>query len=92
VLTCSYHWIELTDHNGALSNGPELASNQLVHKMAENIIVLLLSFGFLNGELQLALYLPHEEIVDHDVVSWIVQLVLDSYQFEFTTHALTVIQ
>ena len=42
--------------------------------------------------MELALHLSHEEVVYHDVVGWIVKFVLDSDQFEFSTHQLAVIK
>lgn len=44
--------------------------------MAEGVVVLLRLLQLLDGQLQLALHLPHEKVVHYDVVVLIVQLVL----------------
>ena len=60
--------------------------------MAEGVVVLLLSLGILNRQLQLALHLPHEEVVDHYVVGGIIEFVLDPYQLKLALHGLASIQ
>ena len=59
--------------------------------MTESIVTFLLPFHLLNRQLQLALDLPHEEVVDDDVVSRAIQFVLDPDQFELALHALTIL-
>ena len=58
--------------------------------MTEGVVALLLPRWLLNGQLQLALDLSHEEIVDNDVVGRLVQFVLDPDQFELALHALAI--
>jgi len=47
--------------------------------MAENVIVLLLAFGLLDGQLQLALDLTHKQVVDHYVVGRFLEFILDAH-------------
>ena len=70
------------DHDGTLSNGTEFTSDELVCKMTEGVIVFKCLTWVLYGQLQLALYFPHKEVVYHNVIGWIIQLVLDSEQTE----------
>lgn len=65
-------------HIGTLSQDPECASLKLVDKMAETVILFGLFSGYLNRELQLALHLAHEEIVDDDIAIFRIQFVLDA--------------
>ena len=86
------HGVELRYHDGTLSNGAKHPPGQLVDKVAECVVVLLLSLHVLNRQLQLILHFPHEEVVYHYVIGWIIELVLDSHQLEFTLHVLAAIQ
>jgi len=52
--------IELRNHDCALRDRSELSPHQLIYKMAENVIVLLLAFGLLDRKLQLAHHFPHK--------------------------------
>ena len=87
-----YHGVKLRNHDSAFSNGSEFPSGQFIQKVTEGIVIFLFSFWLLNGELQLTRNLSHEEIVDNDVVSRIVQLVFDPGQFELPLHALVLIK
>lgn len=60
--------------------------------MTENIVVLFLSLRLLDRELQLTLHPPHEQVVYHDVVGRVVQLVLDPHQLKLPLHLLAVVQ
>ena len=92
LLACNYHGIQLGYHDGTLRNGAKLASGQLVNKVTESEVALLLSPRLLGGQLELALHLPHEHVVDDDVAGRSVQLVLDPYQSELVPHALLAVQ
>lgn len=86
------HRVQLTHHNGTLSYGSKFPPSELVDKVTEGIVVFLFSFGLLNGQLQLTLDFSHEEIVDHDVVGRVIQLVFDPDQLELPLHRLTLIE
>jgi hypothetical protein len=86
------HGIELADHDGALSNRPEIAPRQFIDKMAESIVVFFLALDLLDGQLQLALHFPHKEIVNHDVIGRLIQLVLDPHQLELTMHRVAAVK
>ena len=60
--------------------------------MTKDIVIFLFSFGFLDGELQLALNFPHKQVVDDNIVSWIVKFIFYSYQSKLTSHSLTTIK
>jgi len=60
--------------------------------MTENIVIFLLSFGFLNRKLQLALYFTHKQVVNHYVVGGIFELVLNPNQFKLSIHGFALIQ
>ena len=60
--------------------------------MTEDIVVFLFSLGFLDGKLQLALYFPHKQIVNDNIVGWIVQFIFYSDQSELASHSLTTIK
>ena len=62
------HRVELRYHDGTLGNGPEHPPGQLIYKVAECVVALLLSLWILNRQLKLALHLPHEEVVYHYVI------------------------
>ena len=80
------------DHDGAIDNRSEFASNEFINKMTEGVIIFLFTFGFLDGKLELALHFSHEKVVYHDVVGWIIKFILDSDQFEFAAHQLAVVK
>ena len=92
LLAGNYHGVKLRDHDGALGNRAELASRQLVDEVAEGEVALLLALGLLGRQLQLALHLPHEHVVDDDVAGGSVQFVLDPHQPELIPHSLLTIQ
>lgn len=76
--------VVLGDDGGHLRDGAELGAEDLVDEVAEEVGVLL-SDVLLCGEhrqLQLALDLPREEVVDDDVVVLRVQPVLDPHQLD----------
>lgn len=79
-------------HDGQLSDDSKLASSEFVEEMTESVIVLLLSFALLNGQLQFALNSAHKHIVDHDVVSRTVESVLDSHKLHFLLSVLMVVE
>ena len=54
------HWVQLRQHDRALSNRSELAPGQFIHEMAENVVIFLLPLDILDGQLKLALYSVHE--------------------------------
>ena len=60
--------------------------------MTEGVVVLFPALGLVDGELQLALDPPHEEVVDHDVVGGVVEFVLDPDQLELALHGLAVVE
>ena len=66
------HGVKLCDHDGALSNRTKTASGKLIHKMAVGVEILLLSLDILNGKLKLALNFTHEQVVNHDIIGWII--------------------
>ena len=72
----------LGDDGGALGQGSELAPGEFVDEVAEVVVVLLLAAQILDGDLQLALDLSHEHVVDEHVVVPAVQLILDPHQLE----------
>ena len=82
ILAGDYHRVKLRYHDGALSYGPKFPSDELVNKMAELVVVFFFLLGFVDRKLKFALYLPHEEIVDDDIVSRIIKFILDSDQLE----------
>ena len=84
--------IELWDHDRTLCYWPKPSPCQLVHKVTEEVVVLFLALHLLDRQLKLALHLPHEEIVNHDVVCRLVQFVLYPHQLELSLHVLTVVQ
>lgn len=86
------HRVELRDHDSTLCEGPKLPSCQLIHKVAEDIIVLFLALRLLNGQLQLALDFPHEEVVDDNVVGRGIKLIFYSYKFELAFHAVAAVE
>jgi hypothetical protein len=92
VLAGSDHGVQLRQHDGALGDRPELAPYQFVDEVAHVVVVLLLALGLLDVQLQLALDPAHEEVVDHDVVSRVVQLVLDAHQLEEPPHLGAVVE
>ena len=85
------HRVKLVDNDGTLSNRPKTPSSQLINKVAESVVALLLSLGFLNWKLQLTLNFPHKKIVYHDVVGWIIKFILDPDELELSLHALTIL-
>jgi hypothetical protein len=60
--------IELVRHYGTFSQRSKLPPGQLVDKVTKGIIPFLFALGLLDGQLELALYLAHEEVVDHNIV------------------------
>ena len=60
--------------------------------MTEYIVVFLFSFSLLNWKLQLALNFPHKQIVNDNIVGWIVQFIFNSDEFELAPHSLTAIK
>jgi hypothetical protein len=60
--------------------------------MTEDIVILLFSLDLLDGKLKFALNFAHKQIVYDDVISWIVEFVLDSDQFELSFHGWTVVK
>lgn len=60
--------------------------------MAEHIVVLFFVLGFLDGQLQFALHFPHKQVVYHNVVGTLLQLVLDPHQLELPPHLLATVQ
>ena len=76
------HRVKLRYHNGTLSYRTEFPSDELVNKMAELVVVFFFLLRFVDRKLKFALYLPHEKIVDDDVVSRVIKFILDSYQLE----------
>jgi hypothetical protein len=92
VFASSDHGVQLRQHDGALSNRPELTPDQLVDKVTHGVVMLLLSLGLLDGQLQLTLHPPQKEVVDHYIASGVVQLIFDAHQFEETPHFFTVVK
>ena len=86
------HGVELGDHDGALGDGAELAPGEFVDEVAEGVVVLLPALGLVDGELKFALDPAHEEVVDHDVVGGVVELVLDPDQLKLALHGLAVVE
>ena len=86
------HGVQLRYHDGTLRNTPKIAPSKLIYKMAESKIILFLALHILNRQLQLTLHPPHEQIIHNDVVSRVIQFVLDPDQFEFPLHTLTIVQ
>jgi hypothetical protein len=60
--------IELVRHYGTFSQRSKPPPGQLVDKVIKVIIPFLFALGLLDGQLELALYLAHEEVVDHNIV------------------------
>ena len=57
----------MRDHDGQLSDGTKLSSNELVNKVTHCVVVFSLPLSFLDRQLQLALNFPEKKVVDHDV-------------------------
>ena len=60
--------------------------------MAEGVVIFLLAFGFLDGELEFALNFSHEKIVDNNVVGWLIKFIPDLHDFKFVLHRLLAIK
>lgn len=60
--------------------------------MTEGEIILLFAFGFLNGQLKLALNFTHKEIIDDDIICWLIQFIFDTNKFKLFSHVLTLIE
>jgi hypothetical protein len=51
MLAGSNHGVQLRQHYGTLGNRPELAPDQLIDEVAHDVVILFLSFGFLDAQL-----------------------------------------
>lgn len=60
--------------------------------MIEGLVIFLPSFGLMDGKLKLALNLPHEKIVDHNIIRGLVKFVFNSDYFELVSHLLAIIK
>jgi hypothetical protein len=58
----------------------------------EDVVVLLLAFGLLDGQLQLTDHFPHEHEVHHNVVGWVLQLVFDADQPKLVSHCVVLVE
>ena len=72
--------------------GPNFPLVSSYKKWLEGIVIFLFSFWLLNGELQLARNLSHEEVVDDDITGRVIQFVFDPGQFELSLHALVLVE
>ena len=68
--------------DGTLRYCAELTSSQLVHKMAEIIIILLLILHLLDAQLQLTLHLPQKHVIDEYVIILLIQFILQPDQLK----------
>ena len=63
-----------------------------MEKSVEGVVMLLLSLNLVGGKQQFTQNFAHEEVVDTDVVGWLVQVVLDADQFELSPHTFAIVK
>jgi hypothetical protein len=92
VIASTDDGVMLGNDGGAFSQHSEFSPCEFVEKVSEGVVVFVLLLHVLDGELQLALHLPHEHVVDEHVIVLLIKLILDTHQLELTLHFLRLVQ